>query len=311
MTNKKEVLKTLEKVLILLKGDEVSELVIKFAGYLFSHIKPEVVKEIILMHVIEKDFIEKLALNVDIRIEAVKEEPALKKIIEEYKKEKIYPILEKAEIELKQKGVKCKTKKELREGDCAKEVIKYLELHNIHTVIIGKKPTLFIEDYLPGSCSNAIIHFQGADIVFIIEKELDIDFPPYKILIAVDDSAYLFNILKKIGELLLLFVSQIEHIVILHVIDEESSEKIQKAKILLEKAKKELIEKGINQALIELTISTGDAGKEIVKTAEEKKTNIIILGKRSKSILRDIVLGSVALKVVRLDKKQIVVIINP
>jgi nucleotide-binding universal stress UspA family protein len=131
-----------------------------------------------------------------------------------------------------------------------------------------------------------------------------------KILIAIDFSSQTQKILECIGG-----ISGVKEVVLLHVFDATKSSihgwtygpAIENAKILLDEKKKYLEAHGyVVTANVEV-LTGGDIYQEILITAENQKVSLIVTGARGKSLMNEILLGSVSQNILRHAKTSVLV----
>ena len=94
-----------------------------------------------------------------------------------------------------------------------------------------------------------------------------------------------------------MFKEFVERGVLLHIVDYGGADEVEeKAKKAMEELKK--YEKMLSFP-VEKEVHSGVASKEILMTAPVNGTTLIITGKRGKSIIRELLLGSTAESVIR------------
>lgn len=128
-----------------------------------------------------------------------------------------------------------------------------------------------------------------------------------KVLFATDFSAYARKITDCIGD-----IPGIKEIVLLHVIDTkkiahgEESESVlaRKAELMLEEQKNFLELPGIE---VKPVVKTGIPSREILRSSEEEKVSLVVIGARGRSLIKDILLGSVSSDVLRYGKTNLLI----
>jgi nucleotide-binding universal stress UspA family protein len=114
------------------------------------------------------------------------------------------------------------------------------------------------------------------------------------------------------------FVKNIDKITILRVINlslylERVKEEIdprEEAKEILNKAKMKFLEEEVPQDLIETKTSIGFPKEEIVREIKEGNYNLVIMGRKGRSALKDLVLGGVSSAVINKCFEPTIAIIN-
>ncbi|AEC52783.1 Universal stress protein [Pyrococcus sp. NA2] len=111
---------------------------------------------------------------------------------------------------------------------------------------------------------------------------------------------------KKVVNIVEKFEELIEDLILIHVVDygkiEELEENIKKAKENLEKF-------AINfKVSTRIEVSTGIASRSILGTSIAKERSLIVIGKKGRSVIKDLLLGSTAERVVRESKLPVLLV---
>ncbi len=123
-----------------------------------------------------------------------------------------------------------------------------------------------------------------------------------RVLYATDFSEYAQKITECLGQ-----IPGIKEIIILHVIDtkriaygeESESVLIKKAELTLQEQKKRLESIG---KTVKIKVKVGIPSREILRTADEERASLVVMGARGVSLIKDILLGSVSSDVLRYGK---------
>ena len=308
-------LPNMKKVLLPIDDSDATERAINFAAHLLPPLSEKVVREIVLLHVWGVSFLEKMAANIDLRFATLKESPLFKKLAQEYIEKEVAPLLAQAERRLKEAGVKCEIKKEAIEGDPAKEILNYAAKNDLHTIIMGRRRRSALREKVLGSCSHAVTHRPGrhTDYIVGLEEVLGKDRPSPKILLPYDGSSYASNALREAKGLTMAFPEGVVRLKVVHVLEAAyltELEDMEKAKELLEGARRELLVDGLSPEQVETELRYGDPAEEIVKAAEEGGYNLIMMGRTGKSGLKELILGSVSSRVLHLAERQTVALVS-
>ena len=308
-------LPNMKKILLPIDDSDASERAVKFAACLLAPLAKRVVKEVVLLHVLGVSFVEKMAANIDLRVQALKETPLFKRLAQEYIQREIEPFLDKAESFLQEAGVDCLFRKEIIEGDPCKEIVQYALKNNIHTIIMGRRRRSAIAETVLGSCSYAVCHRPGAHTDYIVgQEEVNLKACPIPfILVPVDGSRPSFNAVREAGGLALAFPDSIVQLTLVHVIESayaDQMENVEEGNNILGETKEKLVEMGLSPEKIETELRFGDPAEEIVQAAEEKGHNIIIMGRTGKGGLKELILGSVSSRVLHLAVRPTVALVS-
>jgi len=131
-----------------------------------------------------------------------------------------------------------------------------------------------------------------------------------KVLVPTDFSEYAQKTLECIGE-----IPGIKELMLLHIVDATHPSKhgwthgphIWNTKILMDEKKQYLENLGLKVKTKMDVITEGEVYREILRTAENEKVSLIVMGARGKSRIKDLLLGSVSTKVVRHAKTNLLI----
>ncbi|PWB49393.1 MAG: universal stress protein [Candidatus Methanoperedenaceae archaeon] len=131
-----------------------------------------------------------------------------------------------------------------------------------------------------------------------------------KVLFPTDFSEYAQKTLECIGE-----IPGIKELVLLHIVDATHPSKhgwthgphIENTKILMDEKKEYLDSLGLKVITKVDVITEGEVYREILRTAENEKVSLIVMGARGKSQIKDLLLGGVSTKVVRHAKTNLLI----
>lgn len=305
-----------EKVLLPVDRSEHAKRAVTFAGKVLSKIK-DFISEITILHVIAGGYLSEHMKNVDFRAEAVKESELFKKIRMKHYEENIKPFLDSYEQILRDEGVKANLKKTVLEGDPGNKIIEYASKENFSTVILSRRGMSPLKSFFVGSVSTKVIHGLINQNIYLVGHKIEEPCPISKILVPVDGSEYSMKAVEH-AVCLAKQVEGIEKITVLRVINvsvylERIGQGIdpeQEAEDILKRAKKRFIEEGISEDRIIAKTRVGFPAEEIVKEVEEGQFNLIIMGRKGRSQIKDLVLGGVSSSVINKCFDQTVAIIN-
>jgi len=153
--------------------------------------------------------------------------------------------------------------------------------------------------------------------IYLVGEKISEENPVSKILVPVDGSEYS---IKAVEHALCLakVVKGINKITLLRVINlslylEKVKEGInpeEEAKEILNKAEKRFLNEGVNEKLIETKTSIGFPKEEIVKEIKDGNYDLVIMGRKGRSALKDLVLGGVSSVVINKCFEPTIAIIN-
>jgi len=129
-----------------------------------------------------------------------------------------------------------------------------------------------------------------------------------RILYPTDFSEYAQKITECLGE-----IPGIKEIIILHVVDtkrtayreESESVLIKKAELILKEQKNRLEKLG---KTVKTKVKVGIPSREILSTADGENVSLVVMGARGRSLIKDILLGSVSSDVLRYGKTNLLIL---
>ncbi len=309
----------ISKILLPVDGSEHSKRAVEFAGYLGTSLGKGL-SGLTLLRVITGSYLTRHISYIDFRAEVLKETETFKRIRNEYINMNIKPSLDEAGQVLKNIGIEIEVEKIVRDGDPATEIIKLADEGNFSSIIIARRGLSEIKGLLLGSVTNKVVHAASRQTVYIVGQRIlkDKVCPIPKVLIPVDGSPYSMKGVEHAACLVKDLKSSMNKINLLRVINislymnrlKEGIDPEKEAENILEQAKEFLLKADIPKALINTRIRTGIPSEEILKEAEEEDYNLIIMGRKGRTALKDLLLGGVSSAVLQLAQNITVGIVN-
>ncbi len=302
-----------EKVLMPVDRSENSQRAIKFAGALLSEAD---YSKITLLYVMTGGYLSERMKNIDFRAELIKETQIFKKIREKHIEENIIPFLTEYENNLRKSGFKGSLSKLVEEGEAGNKIIEVATSEKFQTLIMARRGMSEWKGYILGSVSNKIIHGLLNQNIYIVGQKI-VDNPVFNILLPVDGSEYSMKAVQHVA-CVAKQLKKIQKITVLRVINvslylervRQGIDPETEAEETLSKAKKILTDEGVETGLIETKSIVGFPKDEIIKEIQEWGYNLIIMGRKGRSAIKDIVLGGVSSSVLNNCFEQTIAIIN-
>lgn len=307
------------RILIPIDGSKHSMRAVKFAGSI-GYTMGKSLSNITLLHVLTGGYISDHMANIDFRTEIIKESDLFKKIKQEFIEKNVNPFIEEAKAILKQTGVEASIESKILEGDPANVILKIAEENNYSAIIMGRRGLSLLKGIFLGSVTSKVLHKAKKQTVFIVGKKLFKDkvCPVPKILIPVDGSSYSFKGVEYVACLTAPFKELLMKVTLLRVINialyterlkmgidpEEDSRNI------LSKAKGVFVDSDFPENIIEELVTIGDPVSEIIRVAENGGYNLIVLGRKGRGALKDLLIGGVSSSVVQRCQNQTVAVVN-
>lgn len=308
----------IQKIILPIDGSEHSKRAIEFTGYLGAALGKGL-SNISLLRVMAGSYISRHLSYIDFRADVLQESDTFKRIKEEHIDKNIKPLLDEGEKTLRGLGVEAEIEKLLADGDPADKIIQMANKKKFSTIIMARRGLSEIKGLLLGSVTNKVVHAAGKQTIYIVGQKIlkDKACPIKKILIPVDGSTYsmrgvehavcLAGQLKAISKITLLRVINLALYMerLKGGIDPE-----EEANTILEEAKSVFLKAGISEGVITTKIRAGKPSEEILKEAEEQDYNLIIMGRKGRTAIRDLILGGVSTTVLQRCQNPTVAIVS-
>lgn len=229
--------------------------------------------------------------------------------IEAFELEEVYrEKLEELAKEMKEKGINAKA--EVRVGIPSLEIAEASEKANVDLIVTPSVGENVWRQMFMGSTASNLARATKRPVLLLKYRKKDDSFELAvdcselfkRPLVALDFSKCSVKIVQTVKK----FEELIERGILLHSVDygkiEELEHNIAIAKKNLEKSSKDL------SAEFELEVMVGTASQAIIGTALAKGATLIVLGKKGRSILKDLILGSTAERVMRDSKLPVLLV---
>ena len=192
------------------------------------------------------------------------------------------------------------------------EIAEIAQENNVDLVLVPSKGENILRQMLLGSTASNLVRATKKPVL-LVKYEWDEEEEKIKCLsdcreifkrpiVALDFSECsekVLNVVKKFEEL-------IEEITLIHVVDYGRAEELERN---IENAKAKLGEFGkLFKAPVKNEVLTGIASRSILGIALAKDSSIIVMGKKGRSIIKDLLLGSTAERVVRDSKLPVLLV---
>jgi nucleotide-binding universal stress UspA family protein len=303
-----------DKVLLPVDGSQNSLRAVKFAGALLKDIKTS---NITLFYVIAGGYLSEHMKNIDLRTELIKESEIFKRIKEKHIKEDIMPFLLDYEKILKISGFAGSIEKRIEEGDPGNKIIEIVKKENFQTVMLGRRGLSELKGFFLGSVSSKVLHGLINYNIYLVGEKVSETNPVSNILVPVDGSEYSMKAVEH-AVCIAKIIKGVDKITLLRVINlslylervKEGIDPEEETKEILNKAKIKFLKDGVSQDLIETKTSIGFPKEEIVKEIKEGNYNFVIMGRKGRSALEDLVLGGVSSAVINKCFEPTIAIIN-
>ena len=289
------------KILLPVDGSENARRAVEFTGCLGRLIGKSLAK-VTLLHVMPDTYLGRHSDYKDFRSKIVKQSEAVKKLRARHIEKDVKPFMDEAEKILKDEGINTSIELVIIEGDLSHEIIRIAEEGNYSTIMMARKEHAEPMDFLTG-VTNKVVHAATKHTVYVVGLKViqGKKCPIPNILVTVDGSEHSMKGVEHAACLAGTLSGMISEITLLKVINtdrpEESEDQEKEARRILDEAKKIFLQAGVSESLITVRLRTGKPANEIVKEVEEKNCNLIIIGRKGRSAIKDLILGGVSTSV--------------
>jgi nucleotide-binding universal stress UspA family protein len=309
----------ISKVLLPVDGSEHSIRAVKFTGYLGTSLNAYP-SEVALLRVITGRYMNDHMSYVDFRAEILKQSDTFARFKERHIEMNIKPSLDECEKILIDIGIKAKVEKLILDGDPAHEIVQLANKKKFSTIVLGRRGLSEIMSILLGSITNKVIHSAIKQTVYVVGHTIleDKNCPVPKILIPVDGSSYSMKGIEHAAGMAKEMKESISKITLLRVINmaiyekrlREGIDPEEEAKKIFEDAKTLFLNAGVPENLLIMKKSIGSPSEEIIKETEEGGYNLIIMGRKGRSALKDLILGGVSTTVLQRCQNPTIALVN-
>jgi len=309
----------ISKILLPVDGSKHSKRALQFAGCLGAAIGKSL-SGITLLNVLTGGYLSRHMANIDFRTKLlVDESDVFKKIKQKHINQDITPFLDDSEKLLRKSGIEAPIERLILDGDAANEIIRTADEGRFSAIIMARRGQSGIKGFLLGSITSKVVHTASRQTVYLVGHRIlkDKVCPIPKVLIPVDGSSYSMRGIEH-AACLAGTLQAISKITMLRVINLALFEERlrggidpeEEAKKILEEAKAVFLKAGIPERLIMTKVRIGRPSDEILKETDEEDYNLIVMGRKGRTALKDLIMGAVSSTVLQRCQNPTVAIVN-
>ncbi|MDY0189115.1 MAG: universal stress protein [Desulfuromonas sp.] len=295
-------LQPLSTFLLPLAGNEIDKRIVKFAGCLTAAMG-SYAQDITMLHVTGEGFFKRhldKAATRRIKGEVVSG-GLFKNTRLQQVNEVVKPMLDRTEADLRKFGLSCPVRQKIVDGDYAAQILQVAEDGCFSTIVMGRRGLSLVDEIFKGSVSDEVLHkpFQGA-IYLVGEKFTEEDkCPVANILVPVDGSEYSKAAVYETSVLASKYGESLVSITLLNVIDinkhrEKTPDLDAQSKAILSESLQILVNAGIDESKVNLRSHYGVPADAILAFSVETEANLIMIGRRGRSSIAELFMGSVS-----------------
>ena len=292
-----------EDFLLPVDGSKHAKRAVQFAGRLGASMGKSL-SGITLLHILTGGYLSRHMANIDFRTKIIEESEMFKRIKEHHINQDIKPFLDESEKLLRDAGVEASIERLIRDGDASNEVIRTADEGNFSAVIMARRGLSELKGLFLGSVTSKVIHAATKQTIYIVGNKISKDktCPIPKILIPVDGSSYSMKGAEHIACLTAPLKESLDKITLLRVINmalymerlKSGTDPEGEAHQILNDAGAVFLNAGFAQNLIETKVAIGNPAEEILKEADQGEYHLLVMGRKGRTALKDIMLGGVS-----------------
>jgi len=296
----------LTKILVPIDGSEPSKRAVVFAGCMSRIV--DHVEMITLLHVLAGGYLARHMANIDVRAGHLIKSEMFLKLKEQHIEKEVVPMMDEAEKLIREFDIKAVINRDVVDGVPVDAILEVAEKGNYSTIVMGRRGLSPVKEILVGSVTSGLLHKAIHPTVYVVgHKVLEPEHkcPIPRILIPVDGSPGSLGALREMAAFGSKANGCVEKVILLRVVDVAKYEKALKegkaledeAMEILKDCKSRLVKSGILEDRIEIMARYGRPAETILDVAKENDVNIIIIGRKGRSAVKEIVMGSVSSQV--------------
>jgi nucleotide-binding universal stress UspA family protein len=307
------------KILLPVDGSEDSQRAVQFIGCIGTFLGKGL-SGVTILRVLTGGYLSRHMANIDFRAaDIVKDSSVFKRVREEHVQQNIRPLLSGTEKSLRDAGVVAPVEQLVTDGDAANEILRVANEGNFSTIVMARRGVSKTSGFL-GSVTSKVMHAASRQTVYIVGQQVykDQACPIPKILVPVDGSSYSMKGVEHAACLAGNLGGSLRGITILRVINMALyMERLKKgvdpegeAQNILQEAKGAFLRTGVSESLITTKAAMGNPSEEIMKEAEAGDYSLIVMGRKGRTALKELLLGGVSSTVLQRCPKPTIVLVS-
>jgi nucleotide-binding universal stress UspA family protein len=307
------------KILLPVDGSEDAKRAVQFIGCLGTFLGKGL-SGVTILRVLTGGYLSRHMANIDFRAaDIVKDSAVFKRVRDEHVEQNIRPLLSETEKSLKDAGVVAPIEKLVTDGDAANEIIRVANEGKFSTIVMARRGLAQAGGFL-GSVTGKVMHAAGRQTVYIVGQQVykDQACPIPNILVPVDGSSYSIKGVEHAACLAGNLGGSLRGITILRVINmalymerlKRGVDPEGEAQTILQEAKDVFLRTGVSESLITTKANMGTPAEEIQKEAEAGDYSLIVMGRKGRGALKEMLLGGVSSTVLHRCEKPTIVLVS-
>lgn len=308
----------LTRFLLPIDGSDPSRRCVHFAGCLAAALG-ERIEIITLLHVMAGHYLTSHMTYKDARAGQLIKTESFRRIKEQFIEKSVMPMLKEAEEELRKTGVRIPVDCMVKDGRPAAVIEKVAREESYSTIIMGRRGLGPVEEIILGSTTSSLLHGPTPASIYVAGTLVQdgVCLLP-RILIPLDGSPHALAAVEEAAVIAKSYGNSLKRIILLNCIDvayyaekADSGDKPEdEAAGILNQGRQILMEAGISEAKLETRAIYGKPADIVLDIADRKQITLVIMGRRGRSVMRDLFLGSVSSEILHRCMKPTVAIVG-
>ncbi len=278
------------------------------------------IEKVTLLHVMAGRYLSQHMTNVDVRVSSIISTDKFRRLRNDYLDRQIRPILEAAKKELESSGIQAPVEIVIDDGEPVERIVKKANEDDYSTLILQRSNASRVEEMFLGSVTSGVLHHEVKGTIYLPGMgQLDgAACPPKSCLIALGASPCDQVVLERASVLLAACGDNLEKVVLTHVLDVvKCSEEMVDGTVsgsyiddLLGKAADFLAAQGIAKNKIIQAVGCGNPADVLVDEINMQEVGIVFMGRRDRTALKELFMGSISRKIIYRCSKRTVVLVS-
>lgn len=311
-------LQPLSRVLLPVDSLEAFSRAIPLIGLLIRTMKIEA-KHIDLLHVVAGSFLRDYMKSINIAAGEVPSQEDIHHLRKRYVDDVVLPLMSHAGELLRKEAADLVPGELMEDGDPVKIISSVCQAGSYSTLVISRRNLAERSEKLTGSAVAGVLHRHAEATIYLVgDAPTPVGISVFsRTLIGIDGSPASKNAVREAGILLSRVNSQIEKVLLVHVLDqscyydEDGVTCIQAGTLgqqALEEAGNLLVAAGVDPAKITTVIHFGKPGTILAEEAIGCDATLIFIGRRDRSRMAQVFLGSVCTDMIQNCQERTIIL---
>ncbi len=277
------------------------------------------IEKVTLLHVMAGRYLSQHMTNIDVRVGSIISTDKFRKLRSDYLDREIRPTLEAAKKELESSGIQAPIEIVIDDGEPVERIVKKANEDDYSTLILQRSNASRVEEMFVGSVTSGVLHREVKGTIYLPGNMPQGGVcPPKSCLIALGAFPGDQVVLERASVLLAACGDNLEKVVLAHVLDVvKCSEEMTDGTVsgsyiddLLGQAADFLAAQGIAKDKIIQAVGCGNPADVLVDEINMQEVGIVFMGRRDRTALKELFMGSISRKIIYRCPKRTVVLVS-